>query len=459
MVDASSEKEESNRRVLVVSCYGWEWQRVLILEGASNFSGANSDVQVLDLASFSSNPIKNFFKGVSGRAIRSKRIKAFYEFNRISWHQPNFEIFKSKLTVALNLLYLRNYKRKLEERWEVIYPGLVDMTNTVSIKRDDKNHRRLMKKTLVQDIVFTKLVNKCYAEIGQFDLVLVVNGRFLLNRSAATYFKNQGIPVNFIEFASSRERYQIYEKSPHSVSNRRDLFNQFMNKTDESPERIECIGKEFFIKRRNFDEQANISWTRKMTSERSPGITSQKKICTFYSTTEKEFAGVSDKPQEGSFINQFEAFSSLVDCLGDDWMIYLRRHPMALDDQKDYEKVLWSGFEKYSNVSIIQPDSDVDSYSLGMNSDLVAHFGSMIGPELVYSGHKNVISLGPTMWEDLDPTCHLHSRLELQNFLARSLGTSSFLDVLSLGYYMANFGKDFKFLNWDRSRGLWTLRE
>lgn len=458
MVNVSSKNQVRRERALVISCYDWEWQVALTLEGASELVTRNYEVEYLQLSSFATRSVKNFLKSILRETISNGSIKRILNSDGISVEKPIFQILKANILVKILYLVPWNTTNMLESRWDIIRPGIIDLTKNININAKDSTYRRKIKKVLVEDIIFTKFLKNWSAKKNKFDLILIVNGRFPRNRSARFFFKKQEVKIEYIEFGSNREKFQIYSGSPHSIINRQFLFSEYIKDLDIPKDIVDYCGSKFFKSRRNFDYQANISWTRNMNLGNIPRISPEKKVCTFFTTSEIEFVGTGDATPVGFFRNQVEGFTSLIKCLGSDWQIFLRRHPSSVDKQIDFETVMWSKFGQYPNVEIIDPDSAIDSYALGLRSDLVAHFGSFIGPELIFAGHQNVISLGPTAWQDLDLARHLRSENQISAYLNSSFDKPVWVDINLIGYYMANFGKPFKLMKWNQSMKAWVLK-
>jgi len=446
------------KKAIVISCYRWEWQQVLTIEGARELESCGYEVEYLELTGLESSLCKNWIKNLvvekNGYRSRIRLLKS----RGIAVHRPRLKILTAKLQMKLQLLTRFDLSTLAKSRWEVVYPGLVDLTNDVNVSF--KSHKKLTRNILMQDLFFTRLLaNWGEAHPIDFETVLIVNGRFPLNRAAADFFRKKNQSVTFIEFGSNRERFQFYNVSPHSMTNRRKLFQEFLENTSLDADISYKLGSDFFEGRRKFDAQANLSWTRKMDPEIIPEIDAQKKVCTFFPTSEKEFAGVGDIPPLGHFKDQHEALNALIQQLDDSWDIYIRRHPRATDARNDPELERWEAYNRFPNVQIISPDSNVDSYALGMRSALVAHYSSFIGPELIFAGHDNVVTLGPTQWEHLDPHRHLHNSQEISNYFKTGRTLTNNPRIHLLGFYMSTFGKDFKSHSWDALNGIWTLNQ
>ncbi len=453
MANEFFESEEKKEQSLVVACYPWEWQEVLTVEVAVDLKSRGLDVEYLDLSMYTVQVFKRMLKFfLRSRSDLSKKARVL-QVNQIEIIEPKMLIFFYKIgNFFLSSLRLMP-KNTLNSRWDVVYPGLVDITGNLNVSME--THRKLVRKSLIQDFFFNKILRSCLKNAKKYDRVVIVNGRFPLNRASLLFFTNQNQKVELVEFGSTRSRFQLYSVSPHSIQNRLELFREFSHQIQATPQIVNQVGSQFFEGRRKFDKQANFSWTKKMKEKKIPNFASSK-VCTFFPTSEREFVGVRDTPKVGEFPNQFSALEALISHLGPAWKIFVRRHPIARDSEGDPEAKLWERFEKFDNVEIIEPGSDIDSYELGMKSNLVAHFNSFIGPELIFAGHKSVVTLGHTQWEDLDPKRHLFTAQRLRAYLSNSLENDEKVDVRPLGYYMATFGTDFKCYEWNQVELLWT---
>ncbi len=458
MANAYFDSTESRAKALVVSCYRWEWQHLLTLEGAKELTNLGFMVDYLEVSGFESNCIKDKIKGALKRSETLKTRLDLLKSIGIHVSHPRFIILQYKVKSTFRkVLPLTFRSTLLESRWNIIYPGLVELTNDINVNID--KNKRLIQKTLVRDFYFVRLLQMACVNLDSYDRVLIVNGRYPLNRAASEFFKSNSLNVSFIEFGANRQKFQIYTRSPHSMENRKQLFQEFFEQNSVDQNDVNLIGAKLFKNRRLFDEQANLSWTRKMSSESIPAISTTRKICSFFPTSEKEFAGVSDPPPEGHFKDQQHALDALIKELGEEWEIFIRRHPKAHESTGDPEASRWEVYKNFENVHLIDPDSEVDSYALAKRSDLVAHYSSFIGPELIASGHQHVITLGPTQWENLDPKRHLHSAAEIADYLKNYPSNIPSININRLGFYTSTFGTDFKLYYWDGSKEKWLRRK
>jgi hypothetical protein len=457
MANEYSESPKFGERVLIVSCYRWEWQQILTLEGAQEFLNCGFAVEYLELSGYETSFIKNLLKKFLNRKETLTDRLELLKLHGVLVTHPRIEVVLTKIKLNLHLFKHSRIISRLQSRWHVIYPGLVEITNDVNVRFG--NNKRLVKRILAQDLLFTQLLEKCIVKPTDYEFVLVVNGRYPLNRAVSEFFKVKKLNVKFIEFGSNRQKFQIYNQSPHSMANRQELFKDFTKQFSGESEIVDSLGSQLFQTRRKFDKQANLSWTRKMYPEKTPVMDASEKICTFFPTSEKEFAGVSDKPQVGYFVDQHDALDALIRQLGEKWEIFIRRHPKATEIKGDPEANQWKKYKSFHNVHLIDPDSDIDSYALAMRSALVAHYSSFIGPELISAGHKYVITLGPTQWEHLDPHRHLHSEDEISQYLDKFPSFTPNPNINLLGFYTATFGTEFNLFYWNDSQEKWLLRK
>jgi hypothetical protein len=190
-----------------------------------------------------------------------------------------------------------------------------------------------------------------------------------------------------------------------------------------------------------------------------PTVQSGEKVCVFFTSSQKEFVGVGDPQNSTYFKDQFEAFQALHKYLvADDWIFFIRRHPIMNDNSRDPDGKYWDKFLNYKNVKIIEPHSNIDSYALGNIADLVAHFNSSIGIQLIYQGHKSVISMGNPMWADLTPGTLARNDNQICEFFKAPLKNWSKESVLPWAYFRASFGENFRHFEFIKSSTTWKIK-
>jgi hypothetical protein len=217
------------------------------------------------------------------------------------------------------------------------------------------------------------------------------------------------------------------------------------------------IAQEFFHTLRNVDPSAGISWSQSMKLDNTPPFPLEKKVLTFFSSSESEFVGVRDLIPDGSFQNQASALEEILRLTDpEEWVIYLRRHPKRPGSSvQDVENHVWSHARKYPHFVEIEPTSDIDSFALAMNSSVVAHFDSSIGPQLINMGHPRVVTLGKSCWEFLDLKHHLTTPSMLEEFFKNPSDYKP--NVLPWAYFRAVYGINFSKFTLNHQNMSWDL--
>lgn len=440
---------KTESRVAIIVCYPLDWHWVLSMEAAELLRGENCKIQIIDFSNVGENIVRTYARKIFRKKYLGNTLK------------DNIDISYRALN-PINYLECRIRQRKMVKKlpriidestfeFREIYPTLVELTGKITIPSND--HKQLIRQEISKFIGISKRCENLNK--NAFDLIVTVNGRFTKNYTLTSHFRNLGVTVKLLEFGSNKEKLQIYDISPHSMKERMLL----MQKLQESapPTLVRQIGDDYIKSLRAFDPWAAHSWTSKMARGLIPEEWKEKKICTFFSSSQREFVGVQDEIEGNKFKNQVEAFSCLVQSLDpNEWNLILRRHPRKAAGQSDDEDAIWKECLEFSNVHEVGPESEIDSYELGECSEIVAHFNSSIGPELIFRGHKRVITLGPTMWQYLSPESHLPDLTSLNSYLQKPRDVTSGLDLSPWGYYLKSFGSDFSYFHWSASLKRWV---
>lgn len=283
--------------------------------------------------------------------------------------------------------------------------------------------------------------------------VITVNGRFTKNAAVTTWARNSHKKVSLIEFGSTNTKFEHFEIGPHSMIETEVKIEQLW---ENAPSDKVEVAKNFLKRDIKDRDPVGINWRAGMSTGKIP-ITDHRKTCTFFASTEAEYAGVGDVVPDGFFSNQKDAFIGLVKSLDPNlWKIFLRRHPSPPGREGlDAESHLWDEFGEVENIEIIAPDSDVDSFALGMNSDLVANFCSTLAMDFIASGKQQVITLGTAPWNS-----RIHSRFtptlaHIKKFLEGPSEACSVEDTYPWAYFCATFGRNFQLLQFLPEKNRW----
>lgn len=439
---------------IVVICYPNDWHWVLSLEYINTQLVDKTRVEVWDYSWVGENGIRNWVKRFLGGSSLQRKCKKWLRNNNIEirrqklWLSPRPSIKKQFKSIALKSEYL-NYKDH-----HTIFNTVVEKVGNLSVKI--KNHQRVIKKELRTTDLVARNID--LNQSPRVDAVITVNGRFSKNVAVKKWFEQAGCGVKLIEFGADEERYEEFHVSPHSVTEITRKMTEYWQSADDNIR--DEVSKSYLDALLN-DKVSKIPWREKIENSEIPKFAPDKKICVFFASTESEMAGLGDQIIVGNYRNQVEAFSSLVETLpGEEWQIFLRRHPANPYSSKetDPEQHLWQEFENRSNVSIIEPNSCVDSIALGMKADITANYWSTIAVELMIRGHRRVITMGDAPWNSMLPEYWVPNVLQLQRFLHLDPPKIKTDRIFPWAYYYAVYGKKFEVFEFNSALKRWIFK-
>jgi hypothetical protein len=238
--------------------------------------------------------------------------------------------------------------------------------------------------------------------------------------------------------------YLIFNATPHNLKYANNEMEQLWEDTDEEL-RLK-IGKKFFIDRRNRVEHAWFSFTKAQESGSLPkNFDRQKRNIGLFNTTMEEYAAIRDWEDPIPIYKEDTiAFNKIFETLKNDSNIhiYLRVHPNLKDENNSQMQDIKSLEGKFKNVTILFPESKVDSYTLMEHCDTIITFGSTIGVEACY-WNKPSILLGISYYDKLD-CCYIpQSHEETIELIRTELKPKSKIGALKYGFWELSKGIDF----------------
>ncbi len=120
---------------------------------------------------------------------------------------------------------------------------------------------------------------------------------------------------------------------------------------------------------------------------------------TIFNSSEWEASGVPES-RRWNYTNQYSAIEQILQDTQhlSNLHFTFRIHPhMAKRDKESAKRFLT--LSRFTNVTVLPPESKYDTYALAMASDMVLTFYSLVGVESAWLGRK-VISLGPCGYQD-----------------------------------------------------------
>ena len=279
------------------------------------------------------------------------------------------------------------------------------------------------------------------------DFVYLFNGRFSTILPAINACEEMGIHYATHERGGVNNKYYlVFNTTPHNLEYANNEMEQIWENTDEEV-RLE-IGKKFFIDRRNRVEHAWFSFTKTQKSGSLPkNFDKRKRNIGLFNTTMEEYAAIRDwedpipiyKEDTIAFNKIFETFKN-----DSNIHIYLRVHPNLKGENNSQMQDIKSLEGKFKNVTILLPESNVDSYTLMENCDTIISFGSTMGVEACY-WNKPSILLGISYYDKLD-CCYIpQTHEETIELIRTDLIPKPKTGALKYGFWELSKGIDFRF--------------
>jgi len=229
--------------------------------------------------------------------------------------------------------------------------------------------------------------------------VIIYNGRFLHDRAAAAAAQQLSIPILSYDTGGSDTDFDLTIDETHDWSKLQSRMLTMYDTWDS--ETRNNIGSAWFTNRVRHLDEANQAYTDAQTVGLSIDVPAGKRLVVFFSSSGDEIAEL-DLDWNEYFGTQDGALHSLSDECKKFPDIYLvvRTHPHKRRKPKlDVES--W-----HETVKKVNPDlhldefSDVDSYALMRQADIVVTYGSTTGIEAAFA-NKPVIVMGPSAYDEL----------------------------------------------------------
>ncbi|NBW99096.1 hypothetical protein EBR03_05950, partial [bacterium] len=274
--------------------------------------------------------------------------------------------------------------------------------------------------------------------------VVTFNGRFATTKPIVLAAELVQIPVLIHERGSDFSKYEIFTDSVHNFEFRQREIVRYWENAD--PSERQKLGHEFFKRRRAGHGIGWHSFTADQEKGRIPQRASGKKRWVYFSSSDDEFAAISDGFLSGPWNSQIEAVRNLLGLAASNSEVELviRVHP-HLKIKASIERARWSALQG-PNIINLPPSDPTDSYSLIESSDVVFSFGSTIGIEAAYWGRPSVL-LGASSYAQSGAVYAPESASELRDLLRDSsaIRVASQDLCLPFGFYYLTYGRPFQF--------------
>lgn len=306
----------------------------------------------------------------------------------------------------------------------------------------DPRNKNMVENTLIAAAqVYLSLLN--HFKAANFDEVYFFNGRFASLRAVMRACERVGITFFAHERGSDKDHYQLFCNAlPHDVSHASLLIRKAWDNGAQNGDR-DNIASKFFMESRN---GVSLSWYSFTTTQTRgllpPGWDSKKNNLAIFVSSEDEFVAINERWLNPIYLDQNQGIKQIIESLTGkrDFHIYLRVHPNLKGLTNSQTRFLYS--LKAENLTVIEADSPISSYSLLEAASKVITFGSTMGIEATFWSKPSILA-GRSLYEELDATYNPESHDELMRLIHSELPPKPKLGALMYGYYFVTRGDTF----------------
>ena len=248
--------------------------------------------------------------------------------------------------------------------------------------------------------------------------LVVFNGRFLHDAAAAAAAEDLEIPVLSYDFGGNDTDFDLTADETHDWSALQQRMLDLHRRCDVDFR--ESVGREWFERRRKHEDPRNAKFVESQRPGNAVGLVSDGPLVVFFSSSGDE---VSELELDWSeyFFGQPGAISALADVCSTipGATLVVRTHPhLRHKPRRDVEE--WHEAVAAAHPHLhIDEHSEVDSYSLMDQADVVVTYGSTTGVEAAYAG-KPVVVMGPSAYDELGCAVRVTDTEELRTSIAEA---------------------------------------
>ncbi|MGB5965969.1 MAG: hypothetical protein WBF77_03860 [Sulfurimonadaceae bacterium] len=329
---------------------------------------------------------------------------------------PSFSLSKEELIIINNMIN-KNFTTIEEVKsleFEGCDIGMAALSSVISYLREPKpsleKHQDALKKNIQTAMTVYFSMKKTLTE-GNFDRLILFNGRFSALRPALRVARQMGIEVIVHERGTYLNEYSLTKNTyPHDINY---IYQQLIDIKQNIPvDTYETVGGQWFEERISGQQQNWKSFIEEQKAGKIPKElqTDALKIAIFNSS-EDEFEAI-EEWKNPYYKTQNEGLVQILhDCQHLNVQFLLRVHPNLKGIDNSQTQELVNIKHKNKDLVFIDANSDISTYDLIKHVDLVIAFGSTVGIEAAYIGQP-VCVMGKTPYDVLDacikPKSHQH---------------------------------------------------
>jgi len=287
--------------------------------------------------------------------------------------------------------------------------------------------------------------------VKSYDRVYIFNGRWSMVRSVVRACEQKKVEYYTHERAADVRKFSLYQNClPHDMAYYRKQVRLAWERNHLHPD-FSRVGASFFDDRRARVERTWFSFVKTQEAGCLPSDWNREcRRMLFCTSSEFEFAAIDEGTLGRVYPSQLVAAARIARLLAKadpNIHLWIRIHPNdnTPETARDWTKLS----QKLRNVTVVLPDSKVDSYAMIEGAERVLTFGSTIGLEASYWG-KPSICAEHSFYGDMDAQYEAHSEEELMALLLRpELQAKPRDNAIAVGFYLNTFGEPFKYFETD----------
>ncbi len=284
---------------------------------------------------------------------------------------------------------------------------------------------------------------KHYLKALKIDKILVFNGRFAEQRPVVEIAEQLGIPYTVHERGGTLAKYILYENAtPFSFEYNYKEINRYWQEAE--PAYREEKSSEWYMQRRKGIPQNWYVYINDQEKNALPeGFDPKKRNIAIFNTSEDECKAL-EGWENPYFEDQNAAVAYIAEQFAErpDVHFYLRVHPNL--GKVDNSQVRGIKELNYPNLTVLPPDSEVDSYALMDTCAVTITFGSTMGIEATYWDRPSIL-VGQSTYKILGSVYIPDDKKHLLKMIAQLDSPMPKLGAKQYSFWNATKGIDFKY--------------
>ena len=338
--------------------------------------------------------------------------------------------------------------------------GRAAMSSLMQVLQADLSHSQIDSVLpLLLEIIESGVAVYCSAKAiidrSEVDEVIFFNGRFIHEAAILAACRTSKKPYRIHERGATPDKYWLVDYLVHDAKAAYRDVNDLWSYDIARNVPVEQRARDYLSRRINDgDGGAWISFSKQFDREMHFEALKQEigiltpNTWVFFQSSNDEYAAIDPsvvEPTEWS--RQEEVVSFVAERLPANTTLVVRIHPHM--QKKNPEDILsWHSLKKTilatgAKVKFVWQDSEINSYSLAENANLVISCGSTIGAESIYLGTPS-ICCGSSVWGFVDGAMQAFSYSELDDALMHPKKPDP-STILPVAYWWASRGTEFEY--------------